>query len=155
MIIDYLANHDEFVPTLAKETLDHYRNVLPEETIESRSAKLRTHMNENTLPLALVAYANGEVLGMAALREHDLEGHEHLTPWLAGVFVRSKYRCRGIGSVLCLRMEEKAWLMGYSVLYLFTVDQQQLYTGLGWQQLGNGSWRGIPVDIMKKNRPRD
>jgi GNAT superfamily N-acetyltransferase len=154
MVIDYLANHPEFIPTLAGETLDYYRSILRDETFESRCAKLRSHMNKDRLPIMLIAYANDQVFGMAALREHDLEGHEDLTPWLGGVFVRSQYRRHGIGSALCRAIEEKAWLMDFGVLYLFTIDQQRLYTRLGWQHLQASFWRGCPIDIMMKRHPR-
>jgi predicted N-acetyltransferase YhbS len=150
--IDYLAEHPEFVPTLAQETLNHYRHILRDETFETRCAKLRSHMHTDSLPLALVASGEGELLGMGALREHDLPGHEQFTPWLGGMFVRPQYRRRGVGAALCRALEEKAWLMGFSILYLFTLDQQRLYARLGWQHLQPSSWLGYSVDIMFKRR---
>lgn len=154
MSIDYLANHPEFVPTLAQETLDHYRDILRDETIETRCAKLRSHMNTDRLPLALVASADGELFGLGALREYDLPGHEELTPWLGGMFVRPQHRRRGIGSALCRALEEEAWLMGFPLLYLFTLDQQRLYARLGWQCVQSSAWLGHPVDIMTKRCPK-
>src|SRR5262249_30914992 len=153
MSIDYLAHHSEFIFALAQETLDHYRDILRDETLETRCAKLRLHMQTEKLPLALVAFAGEELFGMGALREHDLPGREELTPWLGGVFVRPQHRRRRIGSALCHALEEKAWLMVFSVLYLFTLDQQRLYARLGWQHLQLSSWLGHPVDIMFKRGP--
>ena len=57
-------------------------------------------MNRDQLPIAWVAHANGQLLGTAALRVHDLEGREDLTPWLGGVFVASHFRRRGISAAL-------------------------------------------------------
>lgn len=151
--IDYLAQHPEFIPSLAQEILDHYRYILRDETIEGRLAKLRSHMRTDGLPLGLVASSEGELLGMGALREHDLPGHEEFTPWLGGMFVRPQHRRHGVGTALCTSLEEKAWLMGFPVLYLFTLDQQRLYARLGWQHLQASSWLGHPVDIMFKRRP--
>jgi predicted N-acetyltransferase YhbS len=151
--IDYLKDHPEFIPVLAQETLDHYRHILRDETLETRSLKLRSHMHTDNLPLALVAFADRELLGMGALREHDLPGHEEFTPWLGGMFVRPQHRRRGIGSALCHALEGKAWLMGAPVLYLFTLDQQRLYARLGWRHLRSSLWLGHPVDIMVKRRP--
>ena len=153
MNIEYLADHPEFIPTFARETLDHYRDILREETLETRSAKLRLHMQTDSLPLALVAFGDGEPFGIGALREHDLPGHEEFTPWLGGMFVRPQYRRRGVGSTLCHALEEKAWLLRFPVLYLFTLDQQRLYARLGWQHLQPSSWLGHGVDIMFKRRP--
>ena len=110
-------------------------------------------MHTDSLPLALVASDNGELFGMGALREQDLPGYEEFTPWLCGMLVRPQHRRRGIGSALCHALEEKAWLMGFPVLYLFTLDQQRLYARLGWQHLQSSSWLGHPVDIMIKRAP--
>lgn len=151
LTIDYLAQHPEFIPTLARETLDQYRDILGDETLDTRIAKLRSHLQTDRLPLALVASGNGELFGMGALREHDLPGYEEFTPWLGGMFVRPHHRRRGIGSALCHALEEKAWLMGFPLLYLFTWDQQRLYARLGWQRLESSSWMGRRVDIMCKH----
>ena len=153
MSIDYLAHQPEFLPALAQETLLHYRDILRDETLEMRFAKLRSHMHTDSLPLAFVASADGELLGMGALREHDLPGHDELTPWLGGMFVRRQHRHRGVGSAICRALENKAWLMGFPALYLFTLDQQRLYARLGWQHVRPSSWLGHPVDIMMKPRP--
>jgi GNAT superfamily N-acetyltransferase len=152
MHISYLEDYPEFISVLVPEIVAHWRYVLSEETIESRTAKLRSHLNKNELPIAWVAHFNGEAFGTAALRVHDLEGREELTPWLGGVFVRPKHRRRGIASALCRVVEEKAWSLGFTTLYLFTLDQQSLYTCLGWQQLEKAEWRGLSIDIMIDKR---
>jgi N-acetylglutamate synthase-like GNAT family acetyltransferase len=152
MELSYLEDHPEFIPVLAPPIVSHYESMDPEENIKSRTAKLRLHMNKNNLPIAWVAHSNAEVFGMAALRVHDLEGREDLTPWLAGVFVRSEHRRRGIASALCRVVEEKAWSMGFETLFLFTTDQQSLYSRLGWQLWQEGAWQGNRVDIMIKTR---
>jgi hypothetical protein len=48
-------------------------------------------MNRDKLPIAWVAHANGQLLGTAALRVHELDGRENLTHWLGGVFVGSRF----------------------------------------------------------------
>src|SRR3954468_1354097 len=80
--ISYLADHPEYIPELARWLFDHWRPFLGEETIQTRVEKLQAHLNRDKLPIAWVAHANGQLLGTAALREHDLEGHENLSPWL-------------------------------------------------------------------------
>ena len=81
-------------------------STLGEETPEARIKKLKAHMNRDKLPIAWVAHANGQPLGTAALRVHDLEGREDLTPWLGGVFVGSHFRRLGIGAALCATVED-------------------------------------------------
>jgi len=122
MTISYLSEHPDFVPGLAPEIAAHWQPYLPEESIEKRLAKLRAHMNTTTLPIAWVAHNGSEVLGTAALRVHDLEGREDLTPWLGGVFVRHQFRGRGVASALCRVAEDAAWAHGFDRLFLFTLD---------------------------------
>jgi N-acetylglutamate synthase-like GNAT family acetyltransferase len=152
MEVSYLEDHPEFIPVLAPAIVSHYRSIVPEENMKSRTAKLRSHMNKNRLPIAWVAHSNAEVFGMAALRVHDLEGREDLTPWLGGIFVRPEHRRRGVASILCRTVEEKAWSLGFETLYLFTTDQQSLYSRLGWELWQEDAWRGNRVDIMIKKR---
>ena len=108
-------------------------------------------MNRDKLPIAWVAHANGQLLGTAALRVHDLKGREDLTPWLGGVFVGSHFRRQGIGAALCAGVEDKARLRGIQTLYLFTLDKQAWYSRLGWSIIGPLVWHPAgPVDIMCK-----
>lgn len=134
MHIGYLADHPAFVAILAPAIWEHWREALPEDTtIEHRIAKLRQHMQKAALPMALVAHEQGEVLGTASLRLHDLEGREDLSPWLGGVFVLQNHRGKGVASMLCRAIKQTASDMGIEALYLFTPDQQNLYKRLGWR----------------------
>src|SRR6266550_2963732 len=92
--ISYLIEHPEYIPQLAQWLFEQWDSILGEETPEARIKKLKTHMNRDKLPTAWVAHANGQLLGTAALRVHDLEGREDLTPWLGGVFVGSHFVVR-------------------------------------------------------------
>jgi predicted N-acetyltransferase YhbS len=148
--ISYLIEHPEYIPQLAQWLFEQWDSILGEETPEARIKKLKAHMNRDKLPIAWVAYANGQLLGTAALRVHDLEGHEDLTPWLGGVFVGSQFRRRGLGAALCATVEDAARLRGIETLYLFTLDKQAWYSRLGWTVHGQCIWQQQPGDIMCK-----
>ena len=151
MQISYLADHPEFIETLAPWVFEHWRAILTEETLESRVAKFREHMNRDILPIAWVAHSGSQVLGTAALRAHDLHGREDLTPWLGGMYVASPFRGRGIGAALCAVVERKARCFHETqTLYLFTLDKQAWYRNLGWGTYEPCSWRGRAGDIMFK-----
>ena len=109
---------------MAQWLFEEWDAILGERTPEVRIKKLKAHMNRDELPIAWVAHANGKLLGTAALRVHDLEGREDLTPWLGGVFVTSRFRRRGIGAALCRAVEDAARTRGIQSLYLFTLDKQ-------------------------------
>jgi len=148
--ISYLADHPEFVPALARGLLEQWRFVGGEQTLESRTARLRAHLNRDLLPIAWVAHADGQPLGTAALRVHDLESRPDLTPWLGGVYVAPPYRRQGIGAALCAAVEQKAQALGYGELFLFTLDKQAWYAALGWKAPEPIVWRGHPGVVMRK-----
>lgn len=148
--ISYLIDHPEYIPQLAQWLFEQWDAILGEGTPEARIKKLNAHMNREKLPIAWVAHANGQLMGTAALRVHDLEGREDLTPWLAGVFVGSQFRRRGIGPALCATVEGAARSRGIETLYLFTLDKQAWYSRLGWRVLGPCVWHQRAGDIMFK-----
>jgi N-acetylglutamate synthase-like GNAT family acetyltransferase len=148
--IGYLIDHPGYMPQLAQWLFEQWGAILGEKTPEVRINKLKTHMNRDQLPIAWVAHANGQLLGTAALRVHDLEGREDLTPWLGGVFVGSQFRRRGIGAALCTTVEEAARSRGIQTLYLFTLDKQQWYSRQGWKVLTRCVWHERHGDIMSK-----
>jgi len=147
--VSYLIEHPEYMPQLAQWQFEEWGSIVGEK-IEARIKKLKTHMNRDQLPIAWVAHANGHLLGSAALRVHDLEGREDLTPWLGGVFVGPKFRRQGIGAALCAAVEDEARSRAIPTLYLFTLDKQAWYSRLGWTVLGPCVWQQRPGDIMSK-----
>jgi len=149
--ISYLIEHPEYIPQLAQWLFEQWGGILAERTIETRIKKLQAHMNRDELPIAWVAHADGQLLGTAALRVHDLEGREDLTPWLGGVFVGSQFRRRGIGAALCARVEDEARSRKMETLYLFTLDKQVWYSRLGWRSFASCVWHEQPGAIMCKN----
>ena len=150
MAIDYLADHPEFIPLLSPLLVAEWRDVIPGDSVDSRTSRLRGHLNRDQLPIAWVAHEGGQVQGIAALRVDDLHGREDLTPWLGGVFVAPEFRRRGIGEALCHRIEREARVLGYGELYLFTLDKQSWYAKQGWKVHQRGEWAGRPGDIMHK-----
>jgi N-acetylglutamate synthase-like GNAT family acetyltransferase len=148
--ISYLVEHPEYIRQLAQWLFEQWGAILGETTLETRIKKLNAHMNRDQLPIAWVAHANGQLLGTAALRVHDLEGREDLTPWLGGVFVASQFRRRGIGATLCATVEDAARTRGIQSLYLFTLDKQAWYSRQGWTVLASCVWHERPGHIMSK-----
>ena len=148
--ISYLVDYPEYVPQLAQWLFEEWGAILGEKTLEARIKKLKAHMNGDQLPIAWVAHANGQLLGSAALRVHDLEGREDLTPWLGGVFEGAQFRRHGIGEALCATVENAARSRGIQTLYLFTLDKQTWYSRRGWTVLAPCVWHERPGDIMSK-----
>ena len=148
--VSLLADKPDFIPALAEGTLAQYAHLWPDRGLEWRIARLRTHLNRKTLPIAWVIHDGAKVFGTAALRENDFDGFDHLAPWLSGVFVFPEYRGRGMGATLCATVEGEAIRRGVSKLYLGTFDNHSWYSSMGWSILQSGILRGLPCDVMFK-----
>ena len=148
--ISCLADYPEHLPQLAMWQFEEWDSILGEKSIEPRITKLKTHLNRDRLPIAWIAHSNGQLLGSAALRIHDIDGWENLSPWLGGVIVGSEFRRRGIGAALCATVEENARSFGIRTLYLFTLDKQPWYSRMGWKVFSPCVWHGRNGEIMLK-----
>ncbi len=150
MKIGYLADHIGTIPILARWSFDEWAYLHPDRTISDVEQLLLERSNKSTIPLCLVALENNSVIGMVALKEHDLESRPDLSPWLAGLYVDKKHRGKGIGKALVLAIEEKAAKLGVERLYLYTPGQEQFYSQLKWTVAEDTQWNGHSITIMEK-----
>jgi len=151
MRIEYLADHPEYVPTLAAWFYEQWSWFLPpESSAEAIATKFRTHLNRDVPPIALIALHGSELLGSASLRVHDMDILTELSPWLGGVYVAQNHRQKGIGRRLIRAAEQKAVELGYQSIYLFTSDQAHMYSRLEWKVLRQLEYHGHPVVVMHK-----
>ena|SRR5687768_928852 len=146
--IEYLADHPEAVPMLARLHHEQWRAVTPHLTIADRIAGFQSRMQRQQVPTGFVAVVDGTVAGMACLVAHDMETRPELTPWLATVLVAPEYRRRGIGSALSERVAVEGRVLGFPQLYLVTFDKTGLYARLGWSEMERTEFLGLPATIM-------
>lgn len=149
--IALLADHPQYIPTLVGGLIAAWREPDTFDRHEARIRKLNTHLNRTSLPLALVGHDGSNPLGIVCLRETDLDGYHQLGPWLGGLFVFPEARKRGIGSQLCAAAEHQALKLGISQLYLFTLDQGNIYRRLGWHIHGTATWTGRSGEILHRD----
>jgi predicted N-acetyltransferase YhbS len=95
-----------------------------------------------------VAVEGREPVGSVSVVEKDLPGWEHLTPWLASLYVRPDRRDRGIGKQLVSYAVMEARRMGFAELYLFTPGQRKFYAAQNWQFVARALVAGEAVSIM-------
>jgi GNAT superfamily N-acetyltransferase len=150
MRIDYLADHPELAPILAAWHHAEWQALLPGWTLAQAEAGLRSHTGRRQVPTTVVAVEGEEPLGSASLLEADLDDWDHLSPWLASVFVRPDCRGRGLGQALVTRAVEEAAALGVGVLYLFTAGQVGFYEKLGWGPWVRTWHHGTEVVIMRR-----
>src|SRR5205085_4613677 len=98
MRIAALAHHPALAPTLAHWHYAEWRDLYAGWDYEAALAELRSHTDPDRLPTTLVALSEAEeLLGSVSLLVRDLPGYDHLSPWLASLFVRADRRGAGIG----------------------------------------------------------
>jgi GNAT superfamily N-acetyltransferase len=148
--LDYLANHEELIPQLARLHFAEWSYLRPTETPDERTVRLRNCCGLRAIPTAIVAVSAGQLRGSALLIRHDMDIRLDLTPWLAGVYVASSERRQGVGSALVQRIESEAALLGVTQLHLYTSRASSFYEHLGWQSLEQCTYLGEQVTIMRK-----
>jgi hypothetical protein len=90
MKIDYLADHKELIPILARWMHEEWGYLYPEHTIEIRERLVAERSNKDRIPLTLVAIEDGKPVGTVCLMAHDMDTRPELTPWLASLYVEKK-----------------------------------------------------------------
>ena len=98
--IEYLADHMDAIPGLARAHQAEWTAITPHVTVSDRAARFQARAGRGGIPTGFVAVVNGTVVGLACLVECDLDSHRHLSPWLASVLVDPDYRGCGMGSAL-------------------------------------------------------
>jgi predicted N-acetyltransferase YhbS len=150
MEIAYLADHLGLAPLLANWHYREWADLLPGWTREQAEIELCSHSGHRQIPTTFVAIENGQPLGSASLLKSDLDCWEHLSPWIASVFVAPPFRRRGLGRQLVSRGVEEAKALGVPVIYLFTAGQAGYYQKLGWQPWRLADHAGRSVTIMRR-----
>lgn len=92
------------------------------------------------------------VLGsVSMLATDDLAGFEHLTPWLASMFVAPAARGRGVAAALTDALLRGAQEHGHDVVHLFTSGQQQFWADRGWSVVAEVATEGHPATVMARS----
>ena len=148
--INLLNNQPEVIPELAAIWHQVLGSIwVPDISIESVIARFQEHLNENKLPLTLVAFYDNHPVGMCSLRQND-GIRPDLAPWLGSLVVHPDYQRKGIAIKLINAIKEKAKQLGFGQLYLFTFDPTlpNYYSKLGWNIIGSDRFKGLDVTIM-------
>jgi N-acetylglutamate synthase-like GNAT family acetyltransferase len=148
--IDYLADHLELAPLLAAWHHREWAGLLPGWSLEEAEAELRSHVQRRCVPTTFVALEGDRPVGSASLLAADLDGWEHLSPWVASVYVVPERRGRGLGRRLVARAVEEARALGLTSVYLFTAGQEGYYARLGWSPVCRTAHRGREVVILRR-----
>jgi GNAT superfamily N-acetyltransferase len=104
---------------------------------------------ETSLPIGVIAFAQGEPVGAGALKTESIASHRHLSPWAAAGYVRPEFRGCGIGAALLKELLARAGAMGYESIYCGTSTAQSLLVRSGWQSVDSTWVEGKPLTIFR------
>ena len=150
--VDYLADHPDAIPVLAKWLFDEWGHRSPDGSVEGMADNLRERLRRDRLPLALVALGHGEPIGTVSLKMREVEIRPQYEHWLGTLFVPKASRRKGVGSLLVEAGADEARRLGIWELYLYTrhSETERLYAGLGWAEVERPEYRASPAVIMKR-----
>ncbi len=151
--IELLKQHSTIIPMLANMWHELLGSIwVPDVLIERVEARFREHLNDNILPLTLVALDNDKPVGMCSLREND-GIRSDLKPWLGSLIVDKTHQGRGIGNLLIDATKNHAKQMGFTKLYLFAFDPTipEYYKLHGWENIGMDTFKSHDVTVMMIN----
>jgi len=92
------------------------------------------------------------LLGSASLVDCDLHSRRDLKRWLSSVNVAPPRRGRGAGAQLVQHVMQAATRQ-FSRLYLYTLDHENWYGGMGWEVMERTTHNDHAVVIMSYDAP--
>ena len=149
--IDLLKNHPDAIPRLAAIWYEVLGKIwVPDISIQQVILRFQNHLNDNTLPLTIVAFDQSKPIGMCSLRVNDGIRPE-LMPWLGSLVVDPAHQGKGIGKLLVNATQDKAVELGFQKLYLFAFDPNipKYYVKLGWSEIGIDVFKNHSVTVME------
>ena len=150
--IDFLIDRPEFMDTVAEWCCRAWPRYYDGD-LNRAMADQRLHLNRDTLPCTLVAYAGAVLLGTIALLREDMEVRPKYSPWLGSFFVapeyRGRYQRRSVGLELLAAGGTTAKRMGFPVLYSWTPVLGRHLRKHGWQLLETVDFMDVTAEVLQ------
>lgn len=150
MNIDFLSNQSEKINEVSEIIFKEFivktgRSMKFEDVVKHFS-----NTKDNTFPITLVAFENGECLGTVSIFENDLKIRDMYKPWLASLYTKPEHRGRGVGEKLIAKTIDVVKELGFNELYLRTEDASDYYRKRGWTYLETVSdEKNEKIDVFK------
>lgn len=148
MEIQPLADRPDVVPMLAEWLYSEW-NAFDGRLPNDIEAQLRENLHRDSLPITFIALMGSDVIGTVSLDESDLPPYDHLSPWLASLYVVPSCRRAGVGHALVNHVIAFAQEREVSPIYLWTAGPIRLYDKCGWRVFCCETYSGRPIRIMR------
>ncbi len=133
--IDFLADHPEFVHTLAEWFRIQWAVYYHSQTLEEVAMELSEGANRKHIPIRLLALEDEKLAGTIILRHLADPSDPASSPGLGGLLVHVDFRHRGIGTMLIEAGTRLAAEQGYLEVFATSGPASGILERLGWQQL--------------------
>jgi GNAT superfamily N-acetyltransferase len=157
MKIDYLANHQDLIPTVAQWYLDTWKKFSENPSLETTKTRLANRLNADKLDVCFLCFddnCNNELIGTFSVMQKDIPNNKQFSPCLSNLFVIEKYRRRKIGETLVNYAKQQARNFGFEKMHLYTTDKtvHLWYGKLGWEIIKEDVlFEKFPIKIMETN----
>ncbi|MBC8184741.1 GNAT family N-acetyltransferase [candidate division KSB1 bacterium] len=148
MKISHISKHPNAIPIIANWIVDEWGDTAPGVNFKNITTSLKREIIENKIPKTFIAFEKDRYLGTASIFENDMSTRPELTPWLAAVYVDSKYRNKGVGSELVKFVMNEAKSLDLKKLYLWTANKMNFYQNLDWKFFERTNFLNKDVTIM-------
>jgi GNAT superfamily N-acetyltransferase len=146
--IRWLADLPAAIPTLAQWFHGEWSH-FDGRSVAEVEAQLRCCLNRDSVPITFVALSDWKVIGTVSLDTSDLPQYDHLSPWLASLYVLPSRRGEGVARALVEHAVAFALERGISPIYLWTPGSTRLYAECGWEILCMDNYSGRPITVMQ------
>lgn len=147
-----LSERPESIAKIAKWYSDEWGYIGEGRSTAELEKKLSEYLNDDKLPLIMLALENEKLIGAAQLRFHEMDIYPEREHWLGGAYVESAYRGQGVAERLIKAIIDKASSLKVANINLQTENMAGgLYSKLGWQAVEQVTYHGIKVLVMEKS----
>jgi len=147
--IAFLIDYPETIPTLTRWFRAQWPDYFAERTAADIAQDFYAEANRDSIPVRLVAFADGELAGTITLRDRAMKTLPEYHPGLGGLFVIEKHRGQGIGTELVRAGMNVAREQGYQRVYATTVAARGILERLGWKPVQAISHNDEQLEIFR------
>ncbi len=151
MQFEFLADNPHRVPQVISWWLTIWADRMGSD-VKAMEEQLLSSLSKDQYPVHILALKNGEPIGTATLKMHELnEMFPDKQYWVGSVFVEAAHRGDKVATALTQEIIALARDRGLPHLYLQTSNLSGgLYAKLGWQPLQRFTYRGEETLLMRK-----
>jgi len=146
--IDYLANHQEWLPILAEWTYSEWGKFDSDNSLEATIEKYKDRLNKDSLPIMLVAHSDSRPVGCVSLKATEMDIRPDYTPWLGSMYVNKTDRGKGVGTQLIERVISESQKISAQTLYLWTAFAEGFYEKHNFHTIERLNYSGQDAKIM-------